>query len=257
MVAGLAPEAHARRPFIAATDPGIVEAGYLEVEAGIGLSRNTRNGANESTWNLPSAVFNLGILENFEIDIATGIDLFREKLEGSRRRTLAGLTETSLTAKNRWFAGDGMTPSFTTEMTLHFLTQRREMLSASSSSRKVNFSAVLVAGAQLGPLEYMLNLGGGVVESPRKPVGTVGSLLWAVAGELPVAGELSAVAELRGESVRRSRPESTIPGGFVWKSPAGIKFDIAGIGGLSRGADNWGITFGLTYAFKAIPALAR
>lgn len=248
-------DAEARRPFLAASDAGIVEPGYLELEAGIGLSRNTRGGANESTWNLPSAVFNIGILENFELDIETGIDLLRERLEGGRRRTLAGVAETSLTAKTRHFKGDGPVPSIASELSLQFPTQRREMLSA--PSRKVNFSAVMAASGELGALEYIFNLGGGVAESPRRSVGTVGSFLWAVAGELPLAGEVSAVAELRGESMRRSHPDNTLLGGLVWKSPWGVKFDAAGFGGLSRGSDSWGMTFGLTYAFKAIPWLAK
>lgn len=33
--------------------------------------------------------------------------------------------------------------------------------------------------------------------------------------------------------------------------------DAAGFGGLSQGSDSWGITFGLTYAFKALPWLAK
>ena len=51
----------AGRPFISATDAEIVDAGFLELETGIALSRNTRSGANESNWSLPSLVFNLGL----------------------------------------------------------------------------------------------------------------------------------------------------------------------------------------------------
>jgi hypothetical protein len=248
-------DAQALRPFISATDAGVLDPGYLEVEAGIALSRNTRGRANESNWNLPSAVFNIGILENFELDIGTGIDLFREKIEGRRRRHLGSIAETSLTAKTRFFEGEGTLPSFATEMTLLIPTQRRELLS--TPARKVGFTAVLAASAELGPLQYILNLGGGVLESPKKSLGTVGSLLWAVAGELPLTYELSAVTELRGESVRGSLPDNTLLGGLVWKSPWGIKFDGGGFGGLSEGSDSWGITFGLTYVFKAIPWLAK
>jgi hypothetical protein len=227
----------------------------LEIEAGIGLSRNTRGGANESSWSLPSAVFNLGLTENFELDIGTGFDLFREKVEGSRRRTLGGAAETSLTAKTRFFKGEEAVPSWTTELTLSLPTQRRELLPV--PYRKVGFSAVLVASASLGPMDYHLNLGGGVVESPKRPLGTVGSFLWAIAGELPLTEAVSAVAEFRGESVRGSLPDNTALGGLVWKSPWEIKFDVAGFGGLSQGADQWGVTFGLTYSFKAIPWLAK
>lgn len=248
-------DAHALRPFISATDAGVLDPGYIEVEAGIALARNTRGTANDSSWNLPGLTFNIGLLENFELDIGTGIDLLDEKIEGGRRRRLASVAETSLTAKIRLIEGEGTLPSFATEMTLLIPTQRRELLS--TPSRKVSFTAVLAASAELGPLQYILNLGGGVLESPKKSLGMVGSLLWAVAGELPLTYELSVVAELRGEAVRGSLPDNTLLGGLVWKSPWGIKFDGGGFGGLSQGSDNLGITFGLTYVFKAIPWLAK
>jgi hypothetical protein len=200
-------------------------------------------------------VFNIGLLENFELDIGTGFDLFREKIEGNRRRTLGSVAETTVTAKTRFFQGEGSIPSLTTELTLLLPTQRRELLSA--PSRKVGFTGVLVATAEAGPLTYHLNLGGGVLESPKRSLGTVGSLLWAIAGELPLTHELSAVAEFRGESVRGSLPDNTVLGGLAWKSPWGIKFDAAGFGGLSQGSNSWGVTFGLAHSFKAIPWLGK
>jgi hypothetical protein len=139
------------------------------MEVGIALSRNTRGGANESNWNLPSSVFNIGLLENFELDIGTGIDLVREKTEGSGRRRLGSIAETSLTAKTRFFEGEGALPSFTTEMTLLIPTQRRELLSA--PSRKLGFTAVLVGSAALGTLEYYLNLGRRRLGKPQESSG--------------------------------------------------------------------------------------
>jgi len=251
----LVDRAVAGRPFISATDAGVLDPGYVEIEAGISLSRNTRGEANESNWNLPSLVFNIGLTENFELDIGTGFDLVREKIEGSRRRRLGSVAETSVTAKTRFFEGEGAVPSFTTELSLLLPTQRRELLS--TPSRKVGFTGVLVTTAEAGPLTYQCNLGGGVVESPKRSLGTVGSLLWAMAGELPLTHELSAVAEFRGESVRGSLPDNTALGGLAWKSPWGIKFDGAGFGGLTQGSSSWGVTFGLAYSFKAIPWLGK
>jgi hypothetical protein len=146
----LVEEAQALRPFLSATDAGVLDPGYIEIEAGIALSRNTRRGANESSWSLPSAVFNIGLSENFEFDVGTGFDLVREKIEGSRRRRLGSVAETSLTAKIRFFEGEGAVPSFTTELTLLLPTQRRELLSA--PSRKVGFTGVLVTTAEAGPV---------------------------------------------------------------------------------------------------------
>lgn len=57
----LAVEAYALRPFISATDAGVLDPGYLEVEAGIALSRDTRGQSNEANWNLPRVGFNIGI----------------------------------------------------------------------------------------------------------------------------------------------------------------------------------------------------
>jgi len=114
----------ALRPFLSATDAGILDPGYLELEAGIGLGRNTRHSAHELSWGLPIAVFNIGLLENFELDIGTGFDLFHEKIEG-RRRTLGSVAETTVTAKTRFFQGEGSIPSLTTEMTLLLPTQRQ------------------------------------------------------------------------------------------------------------------------------------
>jgi len=39
----LVEDAQALRPFTSATDAGILDPGYLELEAGIGLGRNTRH----------------------------------------------------------------------------------------------------------------------------------------------------------------------------------------------------------------------
>src|SRR3970040_1748159 len=113
----LVEDAQALRPFTSATDAGILDPGYLELEAGIGLGRNTRHSAHESSWGLPIAVFNIGLLENFE--------LFREKIEGKRRRTLGSVAETTVTAKTRFFQGEGSIPSLTTELTLFLPTQRQ------------------------------------------------------------------------------------------------------------------------------------
>ena len=70
-------------------------------------------------------MFNIGLLENFELDIGTGFDLFREKIEGKRRRTLGSVAETTVTAKTRFFQGEGSIPSLTTELTLFLPTQRQ------------------------------------------------------------------------------------------------------------------------------------
>lgn len=244
-------DAQALRPFISATDAGIVEPGNIEAEVGIGFQRNTREAASETTSNLPTMVFNIGLARNFELDIGTGFDLVRERQEGGERRTLGSAAETSVTSKIRLFEGREALPSITTELTLLLPSQRRQLLP--NGTRSVSFTGVLVATSEFGPLKSHFNLGGGVSKSEKHARDTVGSLLWAIAGELSLAEKVWFVAEFRGTSTQRSLPDNTVLGGLVWESPWGVKFDIAGFGGLSRGAPNGGATLGLTFAFEALP----
>ncbi len=244
-------DVHALRPFISASDAGIVAPGKIEVEAGIGFQRNTRGSTSKTTSNLPGAVFNIGLTRNFELDIGTGFNLVREKTERGKRRTLGSAPETSLTPKLRLFEGEGTLPSITAEMRLLLPSQRRELLP--NGTRSVPFTGVLIATYETGPFKSHLNVGGGFSKSPKHARDTIGSFVWAIAGVLAIFEKVSLVAEFRGTSAQRSLPDNTALGGLVWESPWGIKFDIAGFGGLSRGSDNGGVTLGLTFAFEALP----
>jgi len=243
-------DAYALRPFIAATATGIVEPGNVEVEMGLGFERNTRGSASETTSNLPSLALNIGLARNLEFDIGTGFDLVRERLEDGTRRTLGSAAEASLTAKVRFFEGEGSAPSIATELTVLLPSQRRKLLP--NGKRSAAFTGILAATTKLGPLVAHFNLGGGVSKSPEDAGDTVGSFLWAIAGELPISNEVSLVAEFRGTSVQQSLPDNTALGGLTWESPWGVKFDVAGFGGLSRGAVNGGATLGLTFSFDAL-----
>lgn len=243
-------EAHALRPFVSATDAGMVEPGKIEVEAGIGFQRNTRGAASETTSNLP-VVLNIGLARNFELDIGTGFNLTRERRDGGKRRRLGSALETSLTSKIRLFEGGETMPSLATEWTLFLPSQRRELIP--NGTRSISFTGLLIATTDFGPLKYHLNMGGGLSRSPKDATDTIGLFLWAIAGELPISKKVSLVAELRGTSAQRFLPHNTALGGLVWEGPWGVKFDIAGFGGLSRGAPNGGTTCGLTFAFEALP----
>ncbi|MGH7774410.1 MAG: hypothetical protein ACREQA_19475 [Candidatus Binatia bacterium] len=246
-----AEDLYALRPFISASDAGIAQPGKIEVEAGIGFQRNTRGNASKTTSNLPGTVFNTGLTRNLELDIGTGFNLVREKTEGGKRRTLGSAAETSLTPKLRLFEGEGSIPSVTTEMRLLLPSQRREFLP--NGTRSVSFTGVLIATSEIGPLKSHLNLGGGFSKSPKHARDTIGSFVWAIAGELAISEKVWLVAEFRGTSAQRLLPDNTALAGLVWESRWGIKFDIAGFGGLSRGSDNGGVTLGLTFAFEALP----
>lgn len=250
-------QAWALRPFVAATDADIVEPGTIEVEAGLGLRRNTRGPANDGTLNVPALVVNLGLFEHFELDIGTGMDLVwtdSTKEEGGRTR-LASAAETALTGKIRLFEGKDGAPSLTTELTVLFPSQHRQLLP--NNSRDLAFTGVFVVTGEVGPLRLHGNLGGGVAKSPKDPGDLSGSLLWAAAGELALGGGLAVVGEVRGEAAHAAFPDTTALLGLTWASPWGIKFDVGAFAGLTRGADNWGVTAGVTFAFEALPRRGR
>jgi hypothetical protein len=227
-----AEHAHALRPFIAATDADVVEPGSLEIKAGLDFARNTRRGANETTLDLPSVEFALGIWRNVEVEVGGGFTLVRDRTEGGRPTTLASAQETSLGTKIMLFEGAGNIHPFATEFTVLFPTQRREFLP--DGRRRVDFEGVLISTVERGPLRTHFNLGGGITRTGRG--NRVGLFLWAVAAELELSEQVRLVSELRGASARRTLPDNTALLGFVWESPWEIKFDIAGFAGLTRGA---------------------
>jgi len=67
---------------------------------------------------------------------------------------------------------------------------------------------------------------------------------------IPVLG----LAQAKGDAKAGKEKYDSLCGGCHGTSGKG---DGSAAGGLSRGSDSWGITFGATYAFKAIPWLAK
>lgn len=250
-------EAWALRPFVAATDADILEPGTIELEAGLGFRRNTWGAANDGILNVPVVVVNLGLLQHFELDLGTGFDLVwmdSTKTDAGRTR-LASPAQVALTGKLRLLAGEGGAPSLATELTLLVPSQHRQLLPG--GSRDLGFTGVFALTGQVGRLWLHLNLGGGVAASPKDPGKASGSLLWAVAGELPVGDGLAIVGEARGAAAQASAPDTTALGGLTWVSPWKIKFDLGAFAGLTRGAHNWGVTAGVTFAFDAIRRAGR
>ncbi len=41
--------------------------------------------------------------------------------------------------------------------------------------------------------------------------------------------------------------------GLIWKVSEAVRFDLAAVVGLNRGASEWGIVAGLTYELPAFP----
>jgi len=239
----LVEDAHALRPFLAATDAAVVAPGEVEVELGFDISRNTRGDSDETSYALPSAVFNIGIVDRFEIDIGTGFELLDDD---AADKALGSVSDTELTFKTLWWEGEAGKPSFATELGLTLPTARKEF--QPDEKRRVGVTGLVALTGEVGPLRYILDLGGGAEPSPRD-ADYVGVFLWAVAGELTVADRVALVAELQGTAMPDAEPDTTALLGLTYTTSGGVKFDIAGFAGLTDGSDNWGITFGLTYAF--------
>jgi hypothetical protein len=69
-----------------------------------------------------------------------------------------------------------------------------------------------------------------------------------------LVGPLRGVAELNGESIRRSSPTNSALVGAVWSFDAPppfheLSFDVGVRRGLSHSADDWAGTAGITFSF--------
>lgn len=240
----LVEHAHALRPFRAATDAAVVDPGDVEIELGFDVSRNTRGDSDETSYVLPTVVFNIGIVDRFEIDIGTGFELVDDD---AADKTLGSASDTELTFKTLWWEGKDGAPSIATELGLTLPTARREF--QPDEKRRVGVTGLVAFSGETGALTYILDLGGGAEPSP-KDADYVGVFLWAVAGELPITERVALVTEFQGKVIPDADDEATALLGFTYTTPGGVKFDIAGFAGLSDGSDNWGITFGVTYTFS-------
>jgi hypothetical protein len=240
----LVENAHALRPFRAATDAAVVDPGKVEVELGFDVSRNTRGDNDETSYALPSVGFNIGVVDWFEVDIGTGFELTDDDQED---RTLGSASDTELTFKILWWKGGEKAPSLATEVSLNIPTARKEF--QPDEKRRVGGTGLVALTGETGALRYILDLGGGAEPNP-KDADYVGVFLWALAAEVSIADGVALVSEFQGKVIPDADDEATALLGFTYTTPGGVKFDIAGFAGLSDGSDNWGITFGVTYTFS-------
>lgn len=237
-------DVYALRPFRAATDAAVVDPGTVELELGFDVSWNTRGDNDLTGYAIPSAVFNIGIVDRFEVDIVTGFDLVDNDQDDT---TLGSAKNTQVIFKTLWREGEegAPTPAVATEFGLILPTARDEF--QPDGKQRVGGVGLVAFTGEVGPLRYILNLGGGVAPSPED-ADYVGVFIWAVAGELTVADRVDVVYEFQGTVFPDTDDGATALLGLTYTTLGGVKFDFAGFAGLSNGSDNWGITFGLTYA---------
>lgn len=235
--------AEALRPFLSATDAPVVEPGDVEVELGFGASRNTRGDTDETSYDLPSVTFTFGIVDWLEIGIGTGFGLVDDQVADL---TLGSVADTALGFKTLWWEGEGGAPSIGAEVAFRLPTARAEF--QPEGNRLVGGAGRVIVSGETDSIVYMVNFGGGVDQSPADGE-YVGVFIWAIAGELTVADRVAIVSEFQGTIFPNTDDDTTALLGLTYTTLGRVKFDLAGFAGLTKGSDNWGITFGVTYAF--------
>jgi hypothetical protein len=227
----------AYRPFVS-TDATVAEPGQLELELGYA---GFRRSGDRTDLIAPGIVANIGLVKDLElVGEVKGI----HRLSGTSRGKQFDVEDSAVSLK--WVAHEGALqesgrrPSVAIEASL--------LLPTAGGQHEPGAQLVGIASGAAGPWRWHIN-GGGLVKTARSEPGAI----WGVIGERYVFGALRAVAEVNGESVRGYRPDTSALVGIIWdlKPPAPLRelsFDVGLRHGVSRAADDWGATAGLTFA---------
>jgi len=224
-------------PFFS-TDAAVANAGEVEVELGYAAFRQNGNG---TTIVAPALIANLGVARALEL---VGEFKLVNDLDGGDREPMR-FEDSAISLK--WVAREGVlqergpAPSLAVEMSVLLPTLRGE--------DRPGGELVGIASARALGWTYHLN-GGPLVEPGGDDLGAV----WGVILEHGLTDSLRAVAEVNGESVRGSAANNSALVGAIWvvAAPAPLhelSFDVGVRHGISRAANEWGGTAGLTFAF--------
>jgi hypothetical protein len=225
------------RPFVS-TDAAVADTGEAEIELGyIGFRRR----GDRSAIVAPTVIGNLGIAPDLELvaEFKLVNDLGRR--DGTdRTRFEDSAISLKWVARDGALQGHGSTPSLGVELSALLPTIRGQ-------DRPGGELVGIASGRTLG-WTYHLN-GGALVE----PGGAEPGVIWGLIAEHGVWGRLRAVAELNGEAVRGGEADTSALAGAIWDVPAPpplheLSFDIGVRHGISRTADEWGGTAGVTFA---------
>jgi hypothetical protein len=122
---------------------------------------------------------------------------------------------------------------------------------------QTNYFSTILVGKHLGRLNLFGNVGLGIFPAPVEPFSQNDMLLYGVAGVYRVNDRVNIVGEVSGRANTRSGdpPLGTETQGQarlgIQLRAGGLSWDVAGIKGLTRFSPQSGISFGLTYDFKA------
>jgi hypothetical protein len=226
----------AYRPF-ASTDAAVAGVGEAEVELGYAGFR-----ANDDRFTIvaPTMIGNIGVARGLEVVAEFKLAL---SADGGQDRTRFEDSAVSLkwVIREGVFQNAGTQPSLAVELSALLPTLRDE-------DRPGGELVGVLSGRALG-WTYHLN-GGALVE----PGGNEPGVVWGAIVEHAISGPLRGVAEVNGESVRRSRADNSVLLGAIWTEDAPaplheLSFDLGVRRGLTGAAEEWGGTAGVTFAF--------
>jgi len=238
IASGSPSRALAYRPFVS-TDAAVADRREVEIEFGYAGFRRSDG---RTTIVAPTVIANIGLGRGLE---AVAEFKLVNDLSRGEGRDHTRFEDSALSLK--WIAREGAlqeqgsAPSLAVELSALLPTIRGE-------GRPGSELIGIASGRALG-WTYHLN-GGGLVERGGDEPG----ILWGVIVERPLLGRVRAVAEVNGETIRRSEADDSALLGAVWDVavPASLhelSFDVGVRHGISRTADEWGGTAGFTVAF--------
>jgi len=122
---------------------------------------------------------------------------------------------------------------------------------------QTNFVSTILVGKHVGRLNLFGNVGLGIFPAPIEPFAQNDMVLYGLAGIYRLNDRLNLVGEVSGRANTRSgdpplgtESQGQARLGFQLRA-GGLQWDMAGIKGLNCVSPDSGVTFGLTYDFKA------
>jgi hypothetical protein len=229
--------AEAYRPFVS-TDAAVADPEELEIELGHFTLRRERG---ESTFLIPSAVLNYGLWRNLEL---VGEFRVARGPNGDMEVVDPGVFVKAVIKEGVLQEHDGIGVAIEAGPLLP---------STVRGERGAGFEAIGIVSGRVAPFTVHVNVGGGIDRSAAKPFG-----LWGVIGELPVQPRLRVVAEVAGENVADKPANNSALLGVIWQpSSKNVYWDVAVRRGLTRGAPDWEVTTGITFAVSLSPARTK
>jgi hypothetical protein len=224
------------RPF-RTEDNATVPRGSFELEAAADLAFERADRAIV----VPLLSLKAGVADRVELGLEGGYQFVR-----SEGRSEAGFTDTTFKVKVRFYDGFAALPSLGATFGTILPTADRDI----APSRDVGFLAIAQVSADLEAFVYYLNVGVTLAEDPQERRNRLDeNLLWGLAFEIPVREEVALAVDFFGATQQGGGALQSALFGGIWRSPWEVDFDFALIVGLTRSADDVGLTFGLTYRF--------